>query len=146
MAEETLIGNDLKFQIGDASSPPEFSDLCVAFDVGEVGEEKSLEDITTLCDNIRKYRNGLADGMEIPLQTNVEMQDADIRTLYAAYKDNTEVPFRLITKAPLPEDSFTFIAIVRGWRLASPVGTKGIFTFTLKITSEVLWDQSVVTP
>lgn len=143
MADE-LIGNDFKFQIGDGAEPEVFADMCAAFDVGEIGEEKSLIDITTLCDDIMRYRNGLADGLEIPLQVNAIMQDEQIRALYDAYKDNTVGNYKIITKAPLPEDGFEFPAIVRAWRVSPPVNGRAVISFTLKIVGEVVWDQSTV--
>lgn len=141
---DSLIGNDFKFQIGDGEDPEVFVDFCAAFDVGEIGEEKPLIDITTLCDNVMKYRAGLIDGLEIPLQVNTSMQDPHIRTVYAAYGSGEALSFRLITKSPLPEETFTFAAIVRGWRVQPPVGAKAVMSFTLKINSAVEWDQSVV--
>ena len=63
MAAEALIGNDFKFQVGDGESPEGFDDFCAVSAVGELGEEKPLIDITTLCSDAREYRNGLADGV-----------------------------------------------------------------------------------
>jgi len=143
MADE-LIGNDFKFQIGDGAEPEVFTDACAAFDVGEIGEEKSLTDITTLCDDIMNYRNGLADGLEIPLQMNAIMQDAQIRLLYTAFKGNARINIRLITKSADPEDLFEFPVVVRGWRISSPVNARAVFSFTLKIVGEVEWEQSTV--
>lgn len=144
MSEETtLIGNDFKFQLGDGASPPAFSDFCAVFDVGEIGEESSLVDITTLCDDAMRYRSGLPDGLEIPLQTNGVMQDTQIRALYAAYRNNTLLTFRLTTKEA-PIDSFEFSAIVRGWRISPPVNEKAVFNFILKVSGGVEWNQSAI--
>lgn len=141
MAAESRIGNDFKFQIGDASSPPVYTDFCATVDVGEIGEEKPLIDITTLCSNAREYRSGLADGLEIPLMVNFEPGDTQIRALYAAYQAAAVQRFRLVTKDS-PEDAFEFTAIVRAWRITVPVGEKSSATFTLKITGPVVWVQS----
>src|ERR671912_259423 len=65
-SEDTLIGNDFKVMLGDGNSPEVFADLCAAFDFGSVGEEKSLIDVTSYCDDGRTYRNGLAEGDNSP--------------------------------------------------------------------------------
>ncbi len=137
MSEEK-IGNDLTFKIGDGGSPEAFESLCVETDFGEIGEEKPLIDITSRCNQSRKYRGGLADGLEIPLVTNLVTSDAHIRQLYSAYKNDTTINFQIVTDDS-PEEVFSFSAIVRAWRIAAPVGERGTFNFTLKITSAVTW-------
>lgn len=141
MEEDALIGNDFKLQVGNGESPEQFADFCAVFDAGELGEDKPLVDITTLCDNARRYRNGLADGLEIPLVANFKGDDGQIRGLYADFKNNATRNFQLVTKDS-PEEVFAFSAIVRGWRIKPSVGEKASATFTLKISGEVIWDQS----
>lgn len=138
MAATADIGNDFKFQVGNGSSPEVFSDFCAVFDTGELGEEKSLIDITTLCSDAREYRNGLADGLEISLQVNFSQGDAQIASLYADYQADTIRNFRLVTKDS-PEDIFEFAATVRSWRLKTPVGDRATATFGLKISGPVVW-------
>ena len=139
-SEDTLLGNDLVFQLGSTDSPPTFTDLCAAFDVGGVGEEKPLVDVTALCDLARTYRNGLPDGVEIPLQLNYIPGDAGIQALYQAYKADEVRTFRLAVKDSSPSDEyFEFNAIVRAWNVAPPIGERASLSFTLKISGEVLW-------
>lgn len=140
-SEDTLIGNDLVFQIGDGNSPEVFADMCAVFDFGSVGEEKPLVDVTTLCDDARAYRNGLADGVEIPLQSNFIPGDTTLHTLYTAYK-NDEVPrFRIARKGQSSPDGeyFEFSATVRAWNVTGPIGDRSVITYTLKISGEVEW-------
>jgi hypothetical protein len=142
-SEDTLIGNDWKVQLGDDASPPNYSDVCAAFDFGSVGEEKPLVDVTTYCDDARAYRNGLADGVEIPLQCNYIPGDATLQALSQAYKDDTIVPVRIIRKEEeSPEgEFFAFNATVRAWNVTGPIGERSVLTFTLKISGEVTWVQ-----
>jgi hypothetical protein len=97
--------------------------------------------VTSLCDRARTYRNGLADGLEIPLGANFQPDDDQIRSMYASYKADTIRSFRLATKGS-PHDVFGFRATIRGWRLGLPVGEKASVTFTLKISGEITWIQS----
>lgn len=142
-SEDTLIGNDWVVQLGDANSPPNFSDLCAAFDFGSVGEEKPLVDVTSYCDDARAYRNGLADGVEIPLQLNYIPGDAQAAALYAAYQADELVDIRINKKDPdSPAEYFQFQATVRAWNVTGPIGERSVLTFTLKVSGEVLWVDS----
>lgn len=145
-SEDTLIGNDFKVMLGDGNSPEVFSDLCAAFDFGAVGEEKPLVDVTAYCDIARAYRNGLADGVEIPLQCNFIQGDALLRELYQHYKNDTVPNFRIVVKDSAdvdnsPEEYFEFAATVRAWNITGPIGEKSVLTFTLKISGAVTWYQ-----
>lgn len=144
-SEDTLIGNDFKVMLGNGESPETFEDLCAAFDFGAVGEEKPLVDVTAYCDEGRAYRNGLADGVEIPLQCNFIQGDELLRTLYLHYKNDTVPNFRIIVKEdsnPVsPTEYFEFAATVRAWNITGTIGEKAVLTFTLKISGEVLWVQ-----
>lgn len=147
-SEDTLIGNDFRVQIGDGNSPQVFTDYCPAIDFGSVGEEKPLVDVTSLCDLARAYRNGLADGLEIPLQANF-LSSADVTGhaqsagLYADYKADTIRRFRIAIVDSSPPEFFEFSATIRAWNVAGPIGERATLTFTLKITGEVLWESGV---
>lgn len=138
-SEDTLIGNDWVVQLGNGASPPVFADMCAAFDFGSVGEEKPLVDVTAYCNNARAYRNGLADGVEIPLQSNYLSGDAQLQALYEAYRNNTLVDIRILKKDSSPEEYFQFQATVRAWNVTGPIGERSVLTFTLKISGEVTW-------
>lgn len=138
-SEDTLIGNDWVVQLGNGDSPPVFADLCAAFDFGSVGEEKPLVDVTSYCDAARAYRNGLADGVEIPLQNNFIPGDLQLVALYDAYKADELVDIRILRKDSSPEEYFQFQATVRAWNVAGPIGERSVLTYTLKISGEVLW-------
>lgn len=142
-SEDTLIGNDWVVQLGNGDSPPVFADLCAAFDFGSVGEEKPLVDVTSYCDDARAYRNGLADGVEIPLQLNYIPGDAQAAALYAAYQADTLVDVKILKKDPdSPAEYFQFQATVRAWNVTGPIGERSVLTFTLKVSGEVLWVDS----
>jgi hypothetical protein len=140
-SEDTKIGNDFKVLLGDGNSPEVFTDLCAAFDFGAVGEEKPLVDVTAYCDTARTYRNGLADGVEIPLQCNFIVGDTALVDLYNHYKNDTVPTFRIVVDDGLvsPNNFFEFAATVRAWNITGPIGEKSVLTFTLKISGAVTW-------
>lgn len=135
----TRIGNEFKFQIGNGASPEVFTDFCAVVDPGAIGEEKPLIDVTSLCDEARAYRGGLADGVSIPLKCNFIQGDAAIRAMYVKYQTNAVGHFRLSLDDTSPEEYFEFSAIITGWSLAVPSGDKSAVTFTLKVTGPITW-------
>lgn len=139
-SEDTLIGNEFKFQVGNGADPTEvFSNFCAVVDPGAIGEEKPQIDVTALCDEARTYRGGLADGASIPLKCNFIQGDAATHSLYDKYQTNAIGHFRLMLDDTSPEEYFSFSAAVLGWSLAVPVGDKASITFTLKISGAVTW-------
>lgn len=142
--ERVLLGNDFKVLLGDGDSPPDFVDMCATVDFGSVGEEKPLVDVTSYCDDARAYRNGLADGVEIPLQLNYISGDDTAKALYNAYKDDELVQIRIQKKdepdvSPTIPEYFQFNATVRAWNVAGAIGERATLTFTLKVSGSVLW-------
>lgn len=140
-SEDTLLGSDFRFQVGNGVSPESYENFCAVIDVGAIGEEKPLVDVTALCDAARTYRGGLADGVEIPLQCNFIQGDVAIRNMYAQYQNDEVRAFRLAL-ADTPAEYFEFNAIVRAWNLGVPVGDKASVTFTLKISGAIEWVQA----
>lgn len=145
MAEKVFLGNDWKVQ-ASFESPSNFADACSVADFGSVGEEKPLVDVTTYCDNARAYRNGLADGVEIPLAMNYVSGDTIAKALYDAYKADELVNIRIVSKDDPTAEYFEFLATVRAWNVAGPVGERSTLTYTLKVSGEVLWIVPPVGP
>lgn len=143
MAEKIFLGNDWKVQVS-FDSPTAYEDACAVADFGSVGEEKPLVDVTTYCDNARAYRNGLADGVEIPLASNYVSGDEISKGLYQAYKDDSLVNVRIVSKDDPTQEYFEFLATVRAWNVTGPVGEKSVLTYTMKVSGEVLWVTPVV--
>jgi hypothetical protein len=138
-SEDTLLGNDLRLQIGDGNSPETFIDFCAANDVGGLGESKPQVDVTTLCDLARVFRGGLPEGAEVTVQANLIQGDAQTRALFQNYKDDDIVNFRLNIPSVTPAEYFMFSAAILGWAIQAPVGDKAQMTFTLKISGGVEW-------
>jgi hypothetical protein len=138
-SEDALIGNDFVVQLGSTASPPVFADMCAAFDFGSVGEEKPLVDVTAYCDDGRTYRNGLADGVEIPLQMNFIPGDAQTQSLFDSYQANEIRAFRIARKNTSPDEYFEFNATIRAWNVTGPIGERAVLSFTVKISGAVTW-------
>lgn len=138
-SEDTLIGNEFRFQVGNGASPEVFTDMCAVVEANGLGEESPLIDTTSMCDQARTYRRGLPDGLEIPLVANFIQGDTQIQGLYNDYKAKTPRNFRMVIADSSPEEYIEFTATIRGWNLGAPIGEKATMTFTLKATGEVNW-------
>lgn len=138
-SEDTLLGNELRLQIGDGNSPETFADLCASNDVSGLGENKPQIDVTTQCDEGRTYRGGLPEGADVTVKTNFIQGDAQVRALYQAYSNNEAVNFRLSVVGSSPEEYFAFRTTILGWNVTPPVGAKAELTFNMKISGRVLW-------
>lgn len=138
-SEDTLLGNDLRLQIGDGNSPETFIDFCAANDVSGLGETKPQVDVTTLCDLARAFRGGLPEGSEVTIVANLIQGDVQTRELFQSYKAGENVNFRLRILDTSPMEYFLFNAALLGWSIGAPVGDKATMTFTVKISGGVEW-------
>jgi hypothetical protein len=138
-SEDTLIGNELRLQLGDGNSPEAFEDFCSIFDVAGLGETKPLVDVTTLCDLARVFRNGLKEGAEVTIQANFIQGDQQTRDLFGRYQADELANFRLIIVDSSPDEYFAFRATILGWQITPPIGEKAVMQFTLKISGAVSW-------
>lgn len=140
-SEDTFIGNDFVVQIESLTSSGNYENICAAVDFGSVGEEKPLVDVTGYCDTARTYRNGLADGVEIPLQCNFIPGDTTLESMYDSYQNDTVRNFRISYKDGSPTNFFQFAATIRAWNITGPIGEKSVMQFTLKISGAVTWNR-----
>jgi hypothetical protein len=138
-SEDTLIGNELRLQLGDGNSPEVFADFCSIFDVAGLGESKPLIDVTTLCDLARVFRNGLKEGAEMTIQANLIQGDTQTRDLFNRYQIDDLANFRLIIVGSSPLEYFAWRATILGWQITPPIGQKAVMQFTLKISGAVSW-------
>jgi hypothetical protein len=138
MTASALLGNELRFQyLNTAVSPNAYASFAAAFDFGDFGEEKPLVDISVLESTAREYRNGLADGVEIPLQSNFTANNAQWLVFKTAYDNDTLMTFRIIVPTASPSFGFQFTATVRSWTISGTPGEKSIARFGLKISGSV---------
>lgn len=141
MTAAAVIGNELRLKyLNTATSPNAYTTLDAVIDFGEFGEEKPLIDITAQISTAREYRNGLADGIEIPVTMNFHGNTANVTSfnvLYAAFLANTTLGFQISVLNASPQFGFRFNATVRGWRISGTVGEKSTASFTVKISGAV---------
>ncbi len=138
-SEDTLLGNELILAIGDGNSPEGFTDFCAVGEVSGLGETKTTVDVTTLCDLVRTFRGGLAEGSEVTITANLIQGDEDVRDMFDHYKADDVVHFRLTMRGVSPAEYFAFGGPVTAWNIANPIGDKATMSFTLKLSGGVDW-------
>lgn len=138
-SEDTLLGNELRLQLGDGNSPETFVDVCSVVDATGIGENKPQVDVTSQCDEARVFRNGLKEGAEYNVTANFVQGDTQTQALFALYQGDAPANMRLNVVGSSPAEYFGWRAIVRGWTVAKPVGDKATMQFTMKIISAVSW-------
>jgi hypothetical protein len=138
-SEDTLLGNEFKMQLGSTASPPLFADFCAVYDPGKIGESKSTVDVTTLCDDAKTNRSGIADGASFDLGCNYIPGDAQVQALYASYQASENRTFRLAQKSAPTTEFFEFNATILSWELGAPIGDKATVTFGLKVSGSIDW-------
>jgi hypothetical protein len=141
MTAAAAIGNELRFKyLNTAVSPNAYTTLDAVIDFGEFGETKPLIDITAQTSTGREYRNGLSDGIEIPLSMNFHGNTANVtsfNTLFTAYTNNTTLGFQISVLNASPQFGFRFNGTVNSWRLSGQIGEKATATFSIKISGAV---------
>lgn len=138
-SEDTLLGNDLILAIGDGNSPEAFTDFCAVGEVSGLGETKTQVDVTTLCDLVRTFRGGLAEGSEVTIAANLIQGDEQVRGLFDAYQADEIAHFRLTMRGVSPAEYFAFGGPILSWNIANPIGDKAVMSFTLKLSGGVEW-------
>jgi len=141
MTAAAVIGNELRLKyLNTSSSPNAYTTLDAVIDFGEFGEDKPLVDITAQTSTGREYRNGLSDGIEVPVTMNFHGNTANVtsfNTLYNSFLNNTTLSYQISVLNASPQFGFRFSAIVRNWKISGQVGEKSTATFSLKISGAV---------
>ncbi len=124
------------FKRGDAASPEVFTTITQLVNIGEVGVERSLIDVTNLASTIREYRAAIADGAEIDLDFQYDSDDAQ-QTGLKTDLDNATVRNFTITIQDSPVALFSFSGLVTSWKISNPIDQVVPLTVRVKITGSL---------
>jgi hypothetical protein len=138
MATTAQLGSQAMLQVGDSASPPLFTTIYEVVSVGEIGQENDLIEATHLQSLAKEYIYGLADGIEMPIVVNYNPTNPTHIDMKEANTDRTTKHFKLVMPPGMGSKSFTFDAIVKGWRM--PIAPNEIIqmTFNMKISGEIV--------
>ena len=124
------------FKRGDGSSPESFTTISQLVNIGEVGVERSLIDVTNLASTIREYKGAIPDGAEIDLDFQYDSDDAQQTGLKTDLDANTVRNFT-ITIQDSPIALFSFAGLVTSWKIANPIDNVVPLTVRVKITGSL---------
>jgi hypothetical protein len=142
MADAPFIGK-IYFERGDDSSPVAYDRICQAFGISGLGKTRSLEDVTTFCDEgNRTYIGGLADGNEITVECNYEQANEKLRTLISDVDGEAARDYRLVVEQASPFEIYTFSAVALSWELGPSVDGKNTISFTFKVSGAISVDDA----
>lgn len=138
MATSAFIGSQTQLKIGDAASPEVFTLIGEVVSIGDFGQENDLIEATHMMSTAKEYIYGLADGVELPVVCNYLPTQAQQVAALAAQAAKTTKNFKLV----LPTTgggglTFTFSALIKGWRIPMAPNEIDRITFNLKISGSI---------
>ena len=119
-----------------ALSPVAYVAVSQLVNIGEVGVERSLIDVTNLASTIREYKGAIPDGAEIDLDFQYDSDDVEQTGLKTDLDNNTVRNFR-INIQDSPVAVFSFAGLVTSWKVANPIDNVVPLTVRVKITGSL---------
>ena len=115
-------------------SPVAYIAVPQVVNIGEVGSERSLIDVTNLASTLREYAVAIPDGAEI----DIDLQYGGIADLVqGALKtdlDNGTVRNFRVTLTDSPATTWTFAGLVTSFKIGVPIDSVVPLTVRIKIT------------
>ena len=125
------------FQRGDGASPEIFTTVTQLVNIGEVGVERSLIDVTNLASTIREFKGAIPDGAEIQLDFQYDSDEAGQTGLKTDLDANTVRNYRINI-----QDSsvavFAFSGLVTSWQISNPIDNVVPLSVRVKITGSLV--------
>lgn len=142
MATASKIGYGSLLKRGDGASPEVFTTVAEVRKVGEFGSEANLIDMTNLDspNGFMEYLLSMKDGVELPVEVNflpANTTQSVAAGLIADHNNGTTRNFKLVL--PGAFGTFSFAALVKGWKANVAPNEGLIATFTLKLTGAITY-------
>lgn len=137
MATTAFIGSGSLLKLGDGASPEVFSTIYEVRNIGDLGQENDLIEATHMLSTAKEYIYGLADGVELPVVVSYKPTDTSHVALLAAQAARTTKNFKLTMPSGGGSLTFSFSALIRGWKLPLSPNEIAEMTFTLKISGAI---------
>ena len=121
---------------GDAASPEAFTTIAQLVNIGEIGVERALIDITNLASTLREYKGAIPDGSEIDFDFQYDPDNAQQTALKTRLDANTTINYR-VTLSDSPATTFTFAGLVISWKINNPIDNIVPLAVRIKITGSL---------
>lgn len=137
MATDATIGG-FAFQLGDTSSPTQFTAVEEVFALTGLGKVRELVDATHFASGgNREYIGGLADGVEITVECNYVPGATVQQAMIAAVNAGENRNFRVVESLESPDTVYAFVGSPLGWTINPSVDDRNTLTFTVKISGDI---------
>ena len=137
MATTAFLGAGTLLKIGDGASPEVFTTIYEVVSIGDFGQENALIDVTHMQSTALEYIYGLPDGVELPVVVNYNPTNATHVSVLAAQAAKTTKNMKLTLPSGAGSVTFSFAALIKGWKLPLTPNTAGQMTFNLKISGAI---------
>lgn len=137
MSTTAFLGSGTLLKIGDAASPEVFTTIYEVTSIGDFGQENDLVEVTHFQSTAKEYIYGLADGVEFPVTVNYAPANATHVAVLAAQAARTTKNFKLTLPSDAGSLTFSFSALIKGWRLPLDPNEAGVMTFNMKLSGAI---------
>jgi hypothetical protein len=137
MTTTAFLGSGSLLKIGDAASPEVFTTIYEVTDIGDFGQENDLVEVTHMQSTAKEYIYGLADGVEFGVSVNYNPTNATHVALLVAQAARTTKNMKLTLPSGGGSLTFSFAALIKGWRLPLGPNAAGVMTFNLKLSGSI---------
>jgi len=137
MATTAQLGSQTLLKRGDGASPEVFTTVYEVVSIGDFGAENDLVEATHMLSTSKEYIYGLADGVELPVVVNYKSTDTTHTGLLTDQSSKVTRNFKITLPTGLGGTSFSFAALVKGWRLSFMPNEVVHASFTLKLSGSI---------
>lgn len=117
MSTLAFLGSQSLLQLGNGASPEVFTTIAEVTSIGDFGQENDLIEATHMQSTAKEYIYGLSDGVELPVVVNYIPANAQHVAALAAQAAKTTKNFKLVMPTGGGSLTFSFAALIKGWKL-----------------------------
>ena len=119
-----------------ALSPVAYETVGQLVNIGEVGVERALIDVTNLASTLREYKGAIPDGSEIDFDLQYDPDDTKQTGLKTDLDNNTVRLFKVLL-GDSPATDFSFSGLVISWKINNPIDNIVPLAVRIKITTSL---------
>ena len=116
-------------------SPVAYVAIPQILNIGEVGSERSLIDVTNLASTLREYAVAIPDGAEIDLDFQYGGKADLVQAALKTDMDAGTVRSFRVTLTDSPATTWTFSGLVTSFKIGAPIDSVVPLTVRIKITA-----------
>lgn len=127
----TYVADGTVFARLDDASPAVYQPIPQITDLGVVGQDRGLIDVTNLSSTAREYKKAIKDGQELQITIQYDPDDAQHTGLRTDNNAETARSFR-VTLTDSPAQTITFSGLVTNWSITN-ISIDNVLTLNVTI-------------